>query len=125
MTDSAANSDEGKRHSAFKRGDVLIFVVFPIALILGFLLFQWWTPTLADPNLRLVAQVTDDISVELVAVAQYTGQTTPYTKWWKPNGLPAEGIVEANLDFRLPNASQPQRIFYLKSPRNATKKTWR
>ncbi len=94
MPDSAANSDERRRHSAFKRGDVLIFVVFPIVMILGFLLFLWWRKASADPNLRLAAHVTDDISVELVAVAQYTGQTTPYTKWWKPNGLPAEGIVE-------------------------------
>jgi hypothetical protein len=93
MPDSAANSDERKRHSAFKRGDVLIFVVLPVVLILGFLVFRWWPKKPADRNLRLVAQVTDDISVELVAVAQYTGQQTPYTKWWKPNGLPAEGIV--------------------------------
>ncbi len=94
MTNSVANSDERKRHSVFKRGDVLIFVVLPIVMILGFLLFLWWRKASADPNLRLVAQVTDDISVELVAVAQYTGQQTPYTKWWKPNGLLAEGIVE-------------------------------
>ncbi len=67
MTDSVANSDDSTRRSIFKLGDVLIFVVFPIVLILGFLLFQWWRKTSADPNLRLIAQVTDDISVELVA----------------------------------------------------------
>jgi hypothetical protein len=95
MSQSRSNvsSDEPVKHSAFKRGDVLIFVVFPIVLILGFLLYLWWHKTSADPNLRLVAQVTDDISVELVALAQHTGQSTPYTKWWKPNGLPAEGIA--------------------------------
>lgn len=94
MTDSAANSDERKRHSAFERGDVLIFVVFPIILILGFLLFLWWRKTSADPNLRLVAQVTDDISVELVAVASQNQANAGPTIWWKPNGLPASGLNE-------------------------------
>ena len=94
MTDSAANLDERKRHSAFKRGDVLIFVVFPIALILGFLLFLWWPKTPADPNLRLVAQVTDDISVELVAVARQDQSIAGPKIWWKPNGLPAPEVKE-------------------------------
>jgi hypothetical protein len=94
MTDSAANSDERERHSAFKRGDVLIFVVFPIALILGFLLFLWWRKTSADPNLRLVAQVTDDISVELVAVASQNQAIAGPKIWWKPNGLPAPQVKE-------------------------------
>ncbi len=111
MTHSAANSDERKRHSAFKRGDVLIFVVFPIVLILGFLIFRWWPRTPADPNLRLVAQVTDDISVELVAVAQYTGQKTPYTKWWKPNGLPAQGIVRDAAGMSLLGDHANDRLF--------------
>jgi hypothetical protein len=111
MTDSATNSDEGKRHSAFKRGDVLIFIVFPIVLILGFLLFQWLRKTYADPNLRLVAHVTDDISVELVAVTQHTGQSTSYTKWWKPNGLPAKGIVEEAPGIALGKTMPDTRLF--------------
>ena len=111
MTASAANSDERKRYSAFKRGDVLIFVVSPIALILGFLLFLWWRKTSADPNLRLVAQVTDNISVELVAAAQHTGQSTPYTKWWKPNGLPAEGMVEEAPGIALGETLPNTRLF--------------
>ena len=51
---SYVNTDLPAKHSAFKRGDVLIFVVFPTLLILGFLLFLWWRKTSADPNLRLV-----------------------------------------------------------------------
>ncbi len=26
-------------------------------------------------------------------MGQYTNQSIPYTKWWKPNGLPAEGVI--------------------------------
>lgn len=82
------------KHSAFKRGDVLIFVVFPTLLILGFLLFLWWRKTSADPNLRLVAQVTDDISVELVAVASQNQANGGPTMWWKPNGFSASEVKE-------------------------------
>jgi hypothetical protein len=91
---SNVNSDEPGKHSAFKSGDVLIFIVFPIVLILGFLLFLWWRKTSADPNLRLVAQLTDDISVELVAVVRQNQAKSRTAVWWKPNGLPASDVSE-------------------------------
>jgi hypothetical protein len=91
---SYVNTDLPAKRSAFKRGDVLIFVVFPTLLILGFLLFLWWRKTSADPNLRLVAQVTDDISVELVAVASQNQANGGPTMWWKPNGLSASEVKE-------------------------------
>jgi hypothetical protein len=94
MADSFASPEQNEGRSAFKRGDVLIFVVFPIVLILGFLLFLGWRKTSADPNLRLVAQVTDDISVELVAVASQNQSNAGPTIWWKPNGLPASDVKE-------------------------------
>ena len=94
MADSSASPDQNGGRSAFKRGDVLIFVVFPIVLILGFLLFLWWQKTSADPNLRLVAQVTDDISVELVAVVRQDQAKSRTAVWWKPNGLPASDVSE-------------------------------
>ena len=94
MTDSVASLDQNGSRSPFKRGDVLIFVVFPVVLILCFLLFLSWRKTSADPNLRLVAQVTDDISVELVAVASQNQSNAGPTIWWKPNGLPASDVKE-------------------------------
>ena len=94
MADSFSSPDQNEGRSAFKRGDVLIFVVFPIVLILGFLLFLWWPKTPADPNLRLVAQVTDDVSVELVGVASQNQAIAGPKIWWKPNGLPAPQVKE-------------------------------
>ena len=94
MADSFSSPDQNEGRSAFKRGDVLIFVVFPIILILGFLLFLSWRKTSADPNLRLVAQVTDNISVELVAVASQNQSNAGPTIWWKPSGLPASDVKE-------------------------------
>ena len=94
MADSFSSPDQNEGRSAFKRGDVLIFVVFPIVLILGFLLFLWWPKTPADPNLRLVAQVTDDVSLELVAVASQNQAIAGPKIWWKPNGLPAPQVKE-------------------------------
>ena len=94
MADSSASTDQNNGRSAFKRSDVLIFVVFPLVLILGLLVFLSWWKTSADPNLRLVAQVTDDISVELVAVASQNQSNAGPTIWWKPNGLPASDVKE-------------------------------
>ena len=68
--------------------------MFPLVLLGGFLLFMNWKRTTADPNLRLIAHVTDDISVELVAVATQSRQKDGSIKWWKPNGLPALEIKE-------------------------------
>jgi hypothetical protein len=42
----------------------------------------------------LVAQVTDDISVELVAVARQDQSIAGPKIWWKPNGLPAPEVKE-------------------------------
>ena len=63
-------------------------------LLGGFLLYMHLKRTAADPNLRLIAQVTDDISVELVAVASQSRQKDGSIKWWKPNGLPALEIEQ-------------------------------
>lgn len=113
--------DTTAKPSAFKRGDVAIFIGLPLLLAAGFGAFYWWRQHSADPNLRLIAQVTDDIAVELVAVAQYTGQTTPYTKWWKPNGLPAEGIVEDAAGMSLWGDHVNQRLFLVRvSERRST-----
>ena len=67
---------------------------FPLVLLGGFLLFMHLKRNSADPNLRLVAQFSDDISVELVAVATQSRQKDGSIKWWKPNGLPALDIRE-------------------------------
>lgn len=40
-----------------------------------------------DPNLRLVAKFSDEVSVELKAIAFNSNFGTPRTRWWKPNGL--------------------------------------
>ncbi|HQX51942.1 MAG TPA: hypothetical protein PLY87_21940 [Planctomycetaceae bacterium] len=82
------------RKPRFNKSDIAIFVIFPAVLVAGFLLFMRLHRTAADPNLKLVAQVTPDISVELVAVASQSRQKDGSIKWWKPNGLPASGIED-------------------------------
>ena len=82
------------RKPRFNKWDIAIFVLFPLLLLGGFLLFMHMKRAAADPNLRLIAQVSDDISVELVAVASQSRQKDGSIKWWKPNGLPALGIED-------------------------------
>jgi len=82
------------RKPRFNKSDVAIFVVFPLVLLACFLLFMHMKRAAADPNLRLIAQVSDDISVELVAVASQSRQKDGSIKWWKPNGLPAPEIED-------------------------------
>ena len=82
------------RKPRFNKSDIAIFVIFPAMLVVSFLLFMHFKRTAADPNLRLIAQVSDDISVELVAVASQSRQKDGSVKWWKPNGLPALGIED-------------------------------
>ena len=54
------------RKPRFNKLDIAIFVIFPAVLLAGFLLFMRFHRTTADPNFKLVAQVTPDISVELL-----------------------------------------------------------
>lgn len=82
------------RKPRFNKWDLAIFLVLPLVLLGGFLLFMHLKRTAADPNLRLIAQVTDDITVELVAVASQSRQNDGSVKWWKPNGLLALDIRE-------------------------------
>ena len=95
QSDITERSDStNNRKSRFNASDIAIFVLFPMLLLGGFLLFVHLKRTAADPNLRLIAQVTDDISVELVAVASQSRQKDGSIRWWKPNGLPADGIKD-------------------------------
>ena len=82
------------RKPRFNKWDLAMSLGFPLVLLGGFLLFMHLKRNSADPNLRLVAQFSDDISVELVAVASQSRQKDGSIKWWKPNGLPALEIEQ-------------------------------
>jgi hypothetical protein len=95
QSNTAQPSDSSNhRKPRFNASDVAIFVVFPLLFLGGFLLFIHLKRSAADPNLRLIAQVTDDISVELVAVASQSRHKDGSIRWWKPNGLPADDIKD-------------------------------
>lgn len=65
----------------FNKWDLAIFVLLPLLLLGGFLLFMSMKRAAADPNLRLIAQVSDDIFVELVAVATQSRQKDGSIRW--------------------------------------------
>ncbi len=114
QSNTAEPSDStSNRKRSFNASDVAIFVVFPLLLLGGFLLFMHLKRSAADPNLRLIAQATDDISVELVAVASQSRQRDGLIKWWKPNGLPADGIKD-DPKATIPGSSAPGFYFLYK-----------
>ena len=69
------------RKPRFNKWDLAIFVLLPLLLLGGFLLFMSMKRAAADPNLRLIAQVSDDIFVELVAVATQSRQKDGSIRW--------------------------------------------
>ena len=84
---AALSSETENRRKLFSRGDLFWFLLLPLFMGVGYFGFRSYQNTNADPNLRLVAQFSDNVSVELKGIAFLGDVGKPGTRWWKPNGL--------------------------------------
>lgn len=81
-------SDETEnRRRLFSRSDLIWFLLLPLFMGVGYFGFRYYQTKNADPNLRLVAKFSDNISVELKGIAFRSAVGKPGNGWWKPNGL--------------------------------------
>ncbi|MEJ7594190.1 MAG: hypothetical protein WKF77_21840 [Planctomycetaceae bacterium] len=81
-----SNEIENRRR-LFSRGDLFWFLLLPLIMGVGYFGFRYYQNKNADPNLRLVAKFSDNVSVELKAIAFRSAVGKPGSGWWKPNGL--------------------------------------
>ena len=75
------------RRPAFQKSDLFWFLVLPLLMAAAYFGYRYFQQSNADPNVRLVAQFSDDVSVELKGLAFRSAIGAPTTSWWKPNGL--------------------------------------
>ena len=76
-----------QRRPVFPKGDLFWFLVLPLLMAAAYFGYRSYQQSNVDPNLQLVARFSDDVSIELKAIAFNSNFGTPRNRWWKPNGL--------------------------------------